>query len=555
MLLPIAILLITLAIASLVAAHRARERQLARIRSDWGKPTDRERALPDIADLFRADDDGTALDDRTWADLLLDDVFAWIDRCESRIGQQQLYKRLRGLPVPSLVAFEALVVLVTDDRARRESAQVSLARLRDTSLYHLHRLARPGAIERESWHVFFPIWSVVILCALLSAFVRPAMLFTAAFAFIINLVIRGMTGRRVSRDVVSFSQVGPLLSTARTLAGVGTADTAPLTGTLPDDLRALRRVQTIARWVTRNAASPGGEVLASVLEYLNVLFLMDINALYFASRELTTRGPHLLRVIAAVGEIDSAIAVASWRTGEPHFIRPSFVAADAPATFGNVVHPLVEDAVPNSLRAAPPHGVLITGSNMSGKSTFLRTIGVNVVLAQTLHTVLGRTYEAPVYRVRSCIGRSDDLMTGKSYYLVEVESVLSLVKAAERAEPHLFIFDELFRGTNAVERIAAAEAVLDALVGESKPHVVLAATHDGELVDLLAGKYVVYHLGDAVGPDGLVFDYQLREGPATSRNAITLLRLNGAPSSLIEKALARAAALDKVGRGFTAGRP
>ncbi len=201
--------------------------------------------------------------------------------------------------------------------------------------------------------------------------------------------------------------------------------------------------------------------------------------------------------------------------------------------------------MPNSIALAPPHGVLVTGSNMSGKSTFLRTVGVNVVLAQSVNTCLARAYEAPVYQVRSCIGRADDLIAGKSYYLVEVESVLSLVNASESAEPHLFIFDELFRGTNAVERIAAGEAVLHALVSGGKPHVVLTATHDGELVDLLRDEYDVYHLGDAIGPDGLTFDYHLTPGPATSRNAIALLKLNGAPESLVARALDRAAALDK----------
>jgi DNA mismatch repair ATPase MutS len=138
------------------------------------------------------------------------------------------------------------------------------------------------------------------------------------------------------------------------------------------------------------------------------------------------------------------------------------------------------------------------------------------------------------------------LIAGKSYYLVEVESVLALVNASESAEPHLFIFDELFRGTNAVERIAAGEAVLHALVSGGKPHVVLTATHDGELVDLLRDEYEVYHLGDAIGPDGLTFDYHLTPGPATSRNAIALLKLNGAPESLVARALDRAAALDRV---------
>jgi DNA mismatch repair ATPase MutS len=272
---------------------------------------------------------------------------------------------------------------------------------------------------------------------------------------------------------------------------------------------------------------------------------MDVNALYVASRELKAKAPQLLRVIACVGEIDAAIAVASFRAGAAGWTRPAFSAPHARTSLSELRHPLVEDAVANSIALAPPHGVLVTGSNMSGKSTFLRTVGVNVVLAQSVNTCLARAYEAPVYQIRSCIGRADDLIAGKSYYLVEVESVLALVKASESAEPHLFIFDELFRGTNAVERIAAGEAVLHALVSGGARHVVLTATHDAELVDLLRETYVVYHLGDAIGPDGLTFDYRLTPGPATSRNAIALLELNGAPESLVARALDRAAVLDK----------
>jgi DNA mismatch repair ATPase MutS len=186
---------------------------------------------------------------------------------------------------------------------------------------------------------------------------------------------------------------------------------------------------------------------------------------------------------------------------------------------------------------------------MSGKSTFLRTIGVNVVLAQTIATSLASRHEAPVFSVRSCIGRSDDLVGGKSYYLAEVEALLGLVQAGAASEPCLFLLDEMFRGTNASERIAAGEAVLRELVvdpsGQKKAHVALAATHDGELVDLLAGTYDAMHFGDAVGAEGLVFDHRLRQGPATTRNAIALLRLSGAPASLVERATASADRLDR----------
>ena len=155
-------------------------------------------------------------------------------------------------------------------------------------------------------------------------------------------------------------------------------------------------------------------------------------------------------------------------------------------------HPLVADAVPNTIAFEAGSGGLITGSNMSGKSTFLRTVGVTAVMAQTLNTCLARTYSAPVLRLRSCIGRADDLVAGKSYYIVEVEALLGLVDSSRSDTAHLYLLDELFRGTNAVERIAAGEAVLRELLRSDRHanlHVVLAATHDVELVDLLAPLY------------------------------------------------------------------
>jgi DNA mismatch repair ATPase MutS len=218
---------------------------------------------------------------------------------------------------------------------------------------------------------------------------------------------------------------------------------------------------------------------------------------------------------------------------------------------------LIQDAVPNSIELGPPHGVLVTGSNMSGKTTFVRTVGVNAVLAQTINTCLAAAYDAPVLHVRSCIGRSDDLISGKSYYIVEVEAVLAMMQASTGTAPHLFLFDELFRGTNAIERIAGAEAVLTELILDGsrfKSHLVLAATHDGELVDLLSEIYMPYHFGDELGPDGLIFDHRLRQGATTTRNAIALLRLHGAPPALVTRALQRAAVLDRQRGNAPAGR-
>jgi len=527
-------------------AWRSRTQLLERLRGEWGHPRSRRRDMEAIADLFRSREHSTAvLDDRTWNDLLMDEVFAHLDRTESSVGQQVLYDRLRAAPVPrALDAFDAHVRAVTTDASRRERAQVVLARLQSSAGYYVHRLARPDAIDRPWWHVVYPLWTAVALLLMSLAFLQPKLLPLALACYLVNFGIRIVNSRRAAGQIVWFRYVGPLLATAARLSG---DETSAITGTLTSDLAALSRLGRIARWVSRDplATDPLAFIL---LELLNVLFLLDTNALYLAASELRSHGVQLLKVIEAVGEIDAAIAIASFRTGTDGWIRPRFLSPDASTTLVDLRHLLVDEPVPNSIALAPPHGVLVTGSNMSGKSTFLRTVGVNVVIAQSIDTCLARRYEAPVYDVRSCIGRSDDLIAGKSYYLVEVESVLALVKASEETQPHLFIFDELFRGTNAVERIAAGEAVLRTLIAEGRRHVVLAATHDAELVDLLHDRYVVYHLGDAIGPNGLTFDYRLTPGPATSRNAISLLKLSGAPESLVAGALERAAELDRVRR-------
>ena len=519
----------------------------------WGRPHGRPRRMGDIADYHRArtgaPDGAGSIDDRTWDDLMMDAVFAAIDHTESTLGQQALYHRLRSAPAASdLDAFEALIARMTSDTAARETVQMALSRLRNPAGYDLWWLAQPDALESRPWHLVFPIVGGAMLAALLLAFVWPGALFLLLVGAVLNLYIRVMSATRIGALVGSFRQIGPLLAAADAMRGIRGDDIAPIVGPLDDDLRRLSRLRRIARWVGRDSIALG-DLASSFFEYLNLLFLLDANALYFGGRELGAHGASLLRVIAVAGDVDAAVSVASLRAGTKFWTAPVFLPPAAPTELAGLRHPLVEDAVPNSITLGPPYGVLITGSNMSGKSTFVRTVGVNVILAQTIHTCFASSYESPVLRVRSCIGRSDDLLAGKSYYLVEVESVLSLVRASADPAPCLFLLDELFRGTNAVERIAAAEAVLSELVGgepggRGGPHRVITATHDGELVDLLRDTYAPFHLTDSLGADGLLFEYRLKRGPATTRNAIALLRLSGAPDGVVNRALQRAAQLD-----------
>jgi hypothetical protein len=539
-----------------ILRRRRREKLLAEIRAGWGRLRVRDRDLTAIAAYYRhraaVDGPDRSLDDRTWADLNMDDLFADLDRTESVVGGQVLYARLRSAPLGAhLDAFEALVTRVTTDIPLRERAQVGLARLRDPSGYDIWRLTEPGVMQTQPWHAVVPFLAVAMFGAVLALpFWPPALLMLVAGS-IVSLSIRTTVARQLLVVSGAFRQLDGLAGAASACAGLSGADTAALLGTMATDVARMSRLRRIASWVSRDASSAvSGQLGGLVLEYLNLLFCLDANALFFGARELAARGPELLRVVNAVGEVDAAISVASYRAGVTGWTRPQFTDSGSASIMKAIRHPLLPDAVPNTIAIDARRGAIITGSNMSGKTTFLRTVGISAVLAQTINTCLADEYRSPAFVVRTCIGRADDPASGKSYYLVEVESVLALVNWSRTTTPHLFLFDELFRGTNAVERIAAGEAVLHALVtsgpqGRPCPHAVLAATHDQELVDLLRDTYAAYHFTDTIDEQGLSFDFRLQPGAATTRNAILLLRLRGAPDDLVEHALARAAELDQ----------
>ena len=547
--------LAALGIAAQWVARRNRQRLLAAIRANWGKPSTRHRRMDSIAEYHRSivltAGAGQSLDDRTWSDLNLDEVFQAIDRTESTIGQQALYHRLRQQNASDLDAFEPLVERMSVETTTRERIQLALTALRDPEGYDLWWLAQEDALAQPGWHVVFAIWAVIVLAALIAIPFWPSAILVPVAGAAINLFVRTKTAWRVSSLIGPFRQINALVSVAQIVRDASLPQ--PIAGALARELPKLARLTAITRWVGRDP-SKANPLVASFWEYLNLLFLLDANALYFAVGQLRACGGALLRVIATVGEVDAAISVASLRAGTEAWIRPSFQPTQNRAALAGIRHPLIADAVPNSIELGPPHGVLVTGSNMSGKSTFLRTVGVTAVMAQAINTCFAAEYRAPVFTVQSCIGRADDLVAGKSYYIVEVEEVLARVKASASERPHLFLFDELFRGTNAVERIAAGEAVLRELVrdsGRGKCHVVLAATHDAELVELLRDEFDAFHFTDTIGPEGLMFDHRLAPGPATTRNAITLLELHGAPATVVKAALARAAELDRL-RGRSA---
>ena len=244
-------------------------------------------------------------------------------------------------------------------------------------------------------------------------------------------------------------------------------------------------------------------------------------------------GNQLREIFDTIGFLDAMAAAASYKVGLNESVEPELTDSTPFLDIESVAHPLLKKPVPNSV-SLRTGGMLVTGSNMSGKTTFLKTIGVNMLFAQTLHFCLAKKFSSSFFNTLTLIGRKDNIIEGKSYYLDEILTLLRIIQACRQDIPCLCLIDELFRGTNSVERISASAEVL--LYLAKKNGLVFASTHDLELTRLVADAYVNYHFQEEIGEHGLLFNYQLREGSSETRNAIKLLRHVGYPEEITEAA-------------------
>ena len=300
-------------------------------------------------------------------------------------------------------------------------------------------------------------------------------------------------------------------------------------------IRRVAQVEHRSRIV--GAQGDGGNDFAAiawlVFELVKIAFNIETILFHRFTGSITAHREAIHDVFRFIGETDAAISVMRLRRGTPT-CRPTFIEGKYLEAV-QVVHPLIPDCVANTL-TLDGTGLLLTGSNMSGKTTFVRTVMLNALLGETICTCFAEEFTAPYMRLHSSIRIADDVSEGTSYYLQEVLTVKRLLEAAEQPSPCLFVLDELFKGTNTTERIAAGKAVLARL--NRGPHIVLAATHDIELAELLRDDgYELHHFREEVADGQLVFDYRLHTGPLTTRNAIRILELYDYPPELIAEAL------------------
>lgn len=261
----------------------------------------------------------------------------------------------------------------------------------------------------------------------------------------------------------------------------------------------------------------------------NTLTLWDFQSIIALERWKQESGKYLKEWFDALGKVEALASLAVISFDNPHWTMPVIKDREALFSAKDMGHPLLKGkGVSNDLVIDEKTKVLlITGSNMSGKSTLLRTAGINLVLAYAGAPACAESFEVSLMEISTCMRIKDNLEESISSFYAELLRIKRIVSEADAGKRVFFLLDEIFRGTNSQDRHIGARVLINKLSHTNS--IGLVSTHDLELCDLEHQNHKVtnYHFQEYYEEGKIHFDYKLRQGPSTTRNALHLMRLAG----------------------------
>ncbi len=516
-----------------------------RLIMQWGQALSEEYSAEKMASIrayYESSIQKTDVDDITWNDLEMDTVFQQINHTQSSIGQEYLYFLLRKpqFDAQSLKEREDLIRYFGEQEEVRLSTQLLLAELGKLGKFSVYEYLRNVQNLTEKSSVFSILQLILMIVCIGGCFFSPDFfVIPAVCVAIFNMVTYYARKGDMDRYKQLFSYMIRTARFAREFYALvqSTKDNAVLQPYADSLLTKIKRFDTFCKgsFLVVGGGKMTGDMTDILGDYIRMLSHVDIIKYRSMAKEALQLQPDLLEMFEIIGLLDSMISVASYRELKQDYCTPVLLQDQEKQVLSaqNLYHPLISSPVKNSISIEK--SVLLTGSNASGKSTFIKTVAINAILAQTLHTVLADSYQTNYYQIVSSMALRDDILHQESYYIVEIRSLKRIVDlAVSGSHPVLCFIDEVLRGTNTLERIASSSQILGLLA--RKKALCFAATHDIELAQILENCYDNYHFEETIREDDVLFDYKLRKGTAMTRNAIKLLRMIGYQPQIVQNA-------------------
>lgn len=494
--------------------------------------------IKNVSSYFRNKNDKNTIDDITWNDLNMDDIFKKINNTQSTAGQEVLYDILRNplYDQKVLTKRDKIIDYFKNNEKERQEIAFILGKLGKTNELYITNCLFNEDDNSDSKLLKYRILAWIPTFSLLLLLITPMFLIISIGFVLLNVFI-SQRHKVTNYDASGFSYMIRLINAANKIKEKNIFEINENINDIQENLKNLKGIKRKSIGIQEKSVMSDMDVFA---EYANLVFLKELRTYEKVKNTIIKNKKDLKSIYEYVGTIDALIAIASFRESLNFYTKPNLkiskMKEENNILFKDIYHPLIKNPVLNNGDFSK--GVLLTGSNASGKSTFIKTIAINAIMAQTIYTCFAKEYKSSYFNIYTSMALKDDIHSNESYYIVEIKSLKRILDAISNDIPCLCFVDEILRGTNTVERIASSCEVLKSIASENT--LCFAATHDVELTYMLEDVFENYHFEETITDNDIKFDYKLHNGRAQTRNAIKLLDFMGYDKNLVKKADMRA---------------
>ena len=462
------------------------------------------------------------VDDQTWYDLALHKVFDQLNYTQSSIGAEALYQKMRLLtfqPDDSLRELEEFFERQPDLRLRVQVIMNQLGKKNHNMARSI--VANPG---NQDSRIYLSLYIFLACLPVLSLFFLPFFKIQAMSVLIasvtFNIIFSSIRNWSNKMRLDQVSYLVRIFASAEKLSRLA----LPKQEALKQAVQPFKKTKVISSILQSPTGSSEMEI---ILIYLNFLFLIPQIAQVYIYNQVKSYQKEAQETINLLGEMEVAISLLRHKRDfelicQPHFSKEGGIRGKS------LYHPLIANPVVNDVSFEK--NMVISGDNASGKSTYLKMVAINCILAQGLGFAYGESFELPYGHVMTSMDVSDDIEVGDSYFITESKTILRMIENLKKPGFHYFFIDELFKGTNTIERIGAGLGIVRWLSGRNCLYMI--SSHDIELVVASGAVNDNYHFDSRYVDGKIVFDYHIKQGSAVTKNAVNTLKSLHFPSEI-----------------------
>ncbi|QLY80953.1 MutS-related protein [Clostridium intestinale] len=502
-----------------------KKEMIALINSYWPKSHKSSRNMEKIIEDYKIIKDREKEDfyltEQIYEDLSITEVYKQIDRTNSSPGESMLMHMINTptFNKEELVKRDKLIDSIKNNNKLRDELNYLFFDLnREGKREILSFLLEDKKINKLKEILYFIIGSLPVLFLILGVLLNPTYLVGIPAVYIFNIYIHYEVEAKY--ELANIPYLNSMRKTIKKLSNIKHEEFKELREEAEIIYNKVRDLNKELFFMVRN------DSIDSLVDLLFLIFLFQERQYYKFIKKLPRFRDGLYEVYKFIGKVDAYCSIAALREDLKYYSKPVFKDKKE-IVIEDGYHILLEKPIANSIKVDKT-GAIITGSNMSGKSTFLKMIALNCLFAQTIYTCTARSYEGDLFYIMTSLNPKEDIFNNTSYYLGEAKAILNIIEQHKQGKNIICFIDEIFRGTNPLERISASRALLKYFHKEDM--LCLISTHDIEITQSFEGIYNFYHFEDDVSKEkGLIFDYKVKVGIGTKSNAIKLLEYLGYP--------------------------